>query len=440
MFFKTDAERAAAQAAKARQDAGEAGASAASGARNLGAAVLATLAEVTAPQDDKSGKRHAKRARAKAIKAAGKDRDSATKAAHKAREHGRKAAGHGKKEVTKRGEKAGGTISALAGAAGTRASLGAQHAAESARTHGAHAAEVVKDKAGPLGERAGETAGAGAALIAALAAAARDKAAETRDRAVTGVDHGIDAAVPRAQEGVAAVAPKVDHLRDMINEELLPKIQAMLGDVQTGKDRVLSEEHGAVAAVTGAPKKPHRKGGLLIALGLLAAAGAGLAWWLGQQDKAPATDPWATPAGKTDPWASTASTSAPTGASTVGTGTAAAAPLAGVSTDDATTTTATTESAGGPDSSAFGVGGTTTGTDTEPRMLDTDEIDDLGTEEPPSVDEQGTGETPTEEIEAARKKDEGGLLGASSLEDEARSEEDAPEGEPAEDEGEGRRA
>ena len=69
MFFKTDAERAAAQATRARQDATEAGASAASGARNLGAAFLATLAEVTAPQDDRSGRKHAQKASAKALKA-----------------------------------------------------------------------------------------------------------------------------------------------------------------------------------------------------------------------------------------------------------------------------------------------------------------------------------------------------------------------------------
>src|SRR5699024_6006886 len=98
------------------------------------------------------------------------------------------------------------------------------------------------------------SAGAGAALLAALAAAARDRATETRDRAVAGVDHGIDSAVPRAQEGVAAMGPKVDHLRDLINEELLPKIQAMLGDVQTGKDRVLTRDEGVVAAITGTPK------------------------------------------------------------------------------------------------------------------------------------------------------------------------------------------
>ena len=48
MFFTNEADRASAQAAKARQDASEAGSSAASSARNLGAAVLATLAEATA--------------------------------------------------------------------------------------------------------------------------------------------------------------------------------------------------------------------------------------------------------------------------------------------------------------------------------------------------------------------------------------------------------
>ena len=45
------------------------------------------------------------------------------------------------------------------------------------------------------------------------------------------------------------------------------------------------------------------------------------------------------------------------------------------------------------------------------RMLDSDEIDDLGTEEPPAIEEQGVGETPTEEIEAARRRSDDPLSG-----------------------------
>lgn len=316
MFFKTDADRAAAQGAKARHDAAEAGTNAALGARNLGAAVVATLAEATAPKDDRKGRKHAQKAKAKALKAAGKDRVRLEKAAGKATKHGRKAADHSRAALEKTGAKAGGTAAAFAGLAGAKASKSAHKAAEVAREQGSHAAEVlreqsshaadvVKDKAGPLGEAAAEKAGIGAAMVAALAAAARDKAAETRARAVVGMDHGIDVAVPRAQEGVAAVAPKVDHLRDVINDELLPKLQAMLGDVQAGKDRALAKDEGVVAALTGGPvKKRKKKGGTMIFLGLLAAAGAGVAWYLSQQQQNAATDPWASQAGGADPWAS----------------------------------------------------------------------------------------------------------------------------------------
>ena len=113
MILKTDADRASAQAAKARHDAGEAGSSAVAGARNLGAAVLATLAEATAPSDDKKGKRHAQKARARAVKAARKDREAASKAAARAAGHGRKAAEHGTAAADEQAGRAGGAIAPL---------------------------------------------------------------------------------------------------------------------------------------------------------------------------------------------------------------------------------------------------------------------------------------------------------------------------------------
>ncbi|MGO0575794.1 hypothetical protein [Ornithinimicrobium panacihumi] len=380
MFFKTDADRAAAQGGKARHDAATAGSNAADGARNLGAAVVAAIAEATAPQDDRKTRRHAHKTRAKALKAAGKDRTAAEKAAAKAAKHGRKAADHSKVALGKKSEAAGGTVAALAGVAGAKAGKTAHHAAEVAREQGSHAAEVlreqgshaahvVKDKAGPLGEAAAEKAGIGAAIVAALAAAAREKAAETRDRAVVGMDHGIDAAVPRAQEGVAAVAPKVDHLRDLINEELLPKIQAMLGDVQTGKDRVLAKDEGVVASLTGGPKTTGRKkkGGTMITLGLLAAAGAGVAWYLSRQQQAVATDPWASQAGSADPWASRAPVATEV------------APVADVAVADVTTTDVTAAAPSAEVASG------------EAHMLTNEEMDELGSEQPPTMDEVNDG-------------------------------------------------
>lgn len=416
MFFKTDAERAAAQAAKARKDAGEAGASAASGARNLGAAVLATLAEVTAPQDDKSGRRHAQRARAKALKAAGKDRTAAEKAAAKAAKHGRKAADHSKVALGKRSEAAGGTVAALAGVASAKASEGAHHAAEVAREQGAHAAEVlreqsshaaevlrdrsaaassaVKEKAGPLGEAAAEKAGIGAALIGALAAAAREKASETRDRAVVGVDHGIDVAVPRAQEGVAAMAPKVDHLRDLINDELLPKIQAMLGDVQTGKDRALAKDEGVVATLTGGPKVPARKkkGGGLIALGLLAAAGAAAAWYLSREQQAVATDPWASQAGQPDPWASRPAVEGSTG-DALTTPVAPVATVEPVAVADPVAEPAVemvVDPVAGDAELIEPADTAVSPVEGEPRILSNEELEELAADVPPSMDEADT--------------------------------------------------
>lgn len=444
MFFKTDAERAAAQATRARQDATEAGASAASGARNLGAAFLATLAEVTAPQDDRSGRKHAQKARAKALKAASKDRSSAAKAATKAKGAAGKASKHSRSALEKQSDKAGGRAAALGGMASARAARLADdaraqsaHAAEALRhqrdalrDHGAHAADAVRERAhdaGPLAESAAAKAGAGAAALAGLAAA-------TRDRAVSGVDHGIDAAVPRAQEGVAGVGPAVDHVRDLINEELLPKIQQMLGDVQTGKDRLLAQDEGVVAAVTGAPKAKGRKGGVLITLGLLAAAGAGLAWWLAQQQSQPAADPWASK-DKRDPWAASTSTTSTSSVSAAPATTTAAVGGVGSTTTPtektmsndaqdthgdhkATHDTAAAQEAptevrredhgsdvghdghddhGSSDHAEGGVG--------SPRMLDTEQIDDLGTDTPSPVEDQGAGESPTEEIEAARSRE-----------------------------------
>lgn len=463
VFFKTDAERAAKQAAKARQDAGEAGSNVAIGARNLGAAALAGLAEVTAPQDDKKGRRHARKTRAKALKLAEKNRQAAARSADKARGHGAKAAGHGRKDLDRRGEKAGQALSSYAGVAGMAASDAGHraaealkergghtadvlreqgaHAAEVLREQGGHAAEVLRersgearqavaDKAGPAAQSAaegvGQAAGASAAILAALAAAAREKAAETRARAAAGFDHGLETAVPRVQEGVAAVGPRVDRARDTINEDLLPRLQAMLDEVQAGKA-------GASAGTKAAAPKGKRKGGFLIALGVLAAAGAGVAYWLAQQSKAPATDPWAQPVtgADPDPWAATAPTTdvpGSPGADMAGTGVTATAPLAdahltddelataagrsGSGTQDplaasypaeteSTSSTTTSASTGTSTSGTEGTGGRPSA-DGRVEMLATDEIDELGRDEGIDVDEQGEGHTPTEEIEAAR--------------------------------------
>lgn len=141
----------------------------------------------------------------------------------------------------------------------------------------------VKDKVGP---KAG-----------AYAASAATAAAHARDRAVHGLDKGIDAAVPKANEALDSVAPKVDKAHDYIVDDLLPKLSDWLGSVQESKNDLLAQQEGPVAVVTGAPKKKRRKGSVLLTLGLLAAAGAGIAWYLNQQQQTPKTDPWAASSG-----------------------------------------------------------------------------------------------------------------------------------------------
>lgn len=157
-----------------------------------------------------------------------------------------------------------------AAAAKTRAAKEAQHGTDSMR-------HAVRERLVPRAEAAAGSVGA--------------HAAEYRHRAVSGLDHGIDAAVPRVEQAVAGVGPKVDHARDLIVDDLLPKLSALVASVQASKDDLLAKQDGPVAAVTGAPKR-RRKGGVLLALGVLAAVGAGVAWYLGQQSR-DQRDPWA---------------------------------------------------------------------------------------------------------------------------------------------------
>lgn len=178
-------------------------------------------------------------------------------------------------------------------------------AAEATADARARAAEATADARANTAEARGKAAASAGAMALAFAGAVREalanrgggkvgeKAAEVRDRAVAGLDHRIDAAVPRGQEAVEGLAPKVDHARDVIVDDVLPKLQELLGNVQSAKDELLAKQDGPVAAVTGAPKKQKRKGGVLLALGALAAAGAGIAWYLNKQQNTPADDPWA---------------------------------------------------------------------------------------------------------------------------------------------------
>lgn len=162
-----------------------------------------------------------------------------------------------------------------------RAAKGVQHGAGTAQAAAGDFAHSLKDRYGPRAE--------------AAASAAAKRAAVVRDRAVAGIDRGIDVAAPKAEAAVASLGPKVDVARDKIVDDVLPKLQDLLHNVQTAKDDILASDQPVVATVTGQPKKKKRKGRVLLALGVLAVVGAGVAHYLNKQQQ-PADDPWATPA------------------------------------------------------------------------------------------------------------------------------------------------
>lgn len=181
-------------------------------------------------------------------------------------------------------------------AGGSAASAGEQ-AGESIKALAGSLVHSVSEAVGPRAEAASAVARERAHTASGVAkersAVARERAALARDRAVSGLDHGIDSAVPRVQEGIAGVGPRIDSARDSLVEDLLPKLQELIGNVQTAKNDVLARQGGAVAVVTGAPKKRKRKGGVLLTLGLLTAVGAAITYYLSQQSEDEVTDPWA---------------------------------------------------------------------------------------------------------------------------------------------------
>lgn len=181
---------------------------------------------------------------------------------------------------------AGSVLTAVREAFDEKVAPKASAAVETASAKAAEAADAAKERSSGFRHQAMDA-------TSDLRHQAKDKASHARDRAVSGLDHGIDSAVPRGQDAVASMGPKVDHARDLIVDEVLPKISELLGNLQQSKDELLSRQDGPIATVTGAPKKKKRKGGALIIFGLAAAAGAAIAYYLNSQKK-PATDPWAT--------------------------------------------------------------------------------------------------------------------------------------------------
>ncbi len=114
------------------------------------------------------------------------------------------------------------------------------------------------------------------------------------------VEHGIEVAAPKLESVVSGLAPKVDTARDKIVDELLPRlteaITAFTAASTAAKDEALTRGAGAAAVISGdasATPKRKKKGRLLLILGLLGAAAAGVATFM--KKSAPKDDPWATP-------------------------------------------------------------------------------------------------------------------------------------------------
>ncbi len=232
--------------------------------------------------------------------------DKAGKQTKKARKQGKKAT----KEAKKVGKSAAARGEAVKGSVLSSVSAGlhslsdamapkAAAAAGAAKGGASNARSVALDKTADARAAAlDRTADARAAAMDRTAdarEAAKERAAQARNSAVSGLDRGVDAAVPVMQQGVSDVSEKVDHARDRLVDDVLPRLQEMLNNAQSSKDDVLAKSDGRVATVTGAPKKSPKKGGFLIVFGILAAIGAGVAYYLSQQKSTTEddTDPWA---------------------------------------------------------------------------------------------------------------------------------------------------
>ncbi|MGB3829353.1 MAG: hypothetical protein WA962_11310, partial [Ornithinimicrobium sp.] len=191
-----------------------------------------------------------------------------------------------------------------------KAAAAAAAAKDGAGTAKSAALERTADARAAAAERTADARAAAADRTADAREVAKERALHARDSAVSGLDRGVDAAVPAMQHGVDGVGDKVDVARDKIVDDLLPKLQELLGNVQASKDDALAKSSGKTAAITGAPKKHRKKGGLLITFGILAAIGAGVAYYLSQQKSTTDedTDPWAGAGAKAQPSAATAPT------------------------------------------------------------------------------------------------------------------------------------
>ncbi|WP_374928334.1 hypothetical protein [Kytococcus sedentarius] len=176
-----------------------------------------------------------------------------------------------------------------------------------AKKFGEHTAEGVSASA----KNAGSALGALIPTVAAAFASGRSKAAHGIDE---GVDHGADTVT----HGLEAAPEKVDQARDWIVDELLPKLQGMVDETVDAKNHAAAKD-GALSFVAGETvKKPKRKGGILMLLGLALMGGAAYFWYT--DEKRRQGDPWQRVASSDDPWAATSGRRAVSAAANPGAG------------------------------------------------------------------------------------------------------------------------
>ncbi|WP_462418747.1 hypothetical protein [Kytococcus sp. Marseille-QA3725] len=172
------------------------------------------------------------------------------------------------------------------------ASLASQDAGLRAKRLGARAAEGASTSA----KDAGAALSGLVPTVAATFAAARSRTAE-------GIHQGVDSSANTLSNGLDAAPDKVDHARDWIVDELLPRLQQMVDGTVDAKNDAAAKD-GALSALAGETvRRKKRKGGFLMVLGLALLGGAGYFWYTDQQKRQ--GDPWKRVATTEDPWAST---------------------------------------------------------------------------------------------------------------------------------------
>ena len=144
---------------------------------------------------------------------------------------------------------------------------------------------------------------------------------------------GVDAAAPKVEQAVEVVSPKIDAARDLLVEEVLPKlvdaINAATTQAAAAREEAAARGSDAAAVLKGdavaTPKKKHRVRNALMLGGFVAGAVAAVKSLRAD----PKDDPWATPAGTGSSWAPAETTGAAAAAADAGLAEAAGSEAAG---------------------------------------------------------------------------------------------------------------